>query len=91
LSDCSYYSERLGELTEIACEYYKPSGFRYDYNDGCYDRQSGYSLSSESISISLTEAARAPSREKMLANVRLREKLVQMEIEEEKIKRLTAF
>jgi hypothetical protein len=30
-------------------------------------------------------------REKMLGMVRLEEKLVQMEIEEEKIKRLTAF
>lgn len=91
LSDCSYYTERLGELAEIACEYYKPSGFRYDYNDGCYDRQSGYCLESESISVSLAEAARAPVREKMLAMIRLREKLAEMEIEEEKIKRLTAF
>jgi hypothetical protein len=91
LSDCSYYTERLGELVEIACEYFRPSGFRYDYNDGCYDRQSGYCLESESISVSLAEAARAPVREKMLGRLRLRERLVQMEIEEEKIKRLTAF
>lgn len=28
--ECSYYTERLGELVEIACEYYKPTGFRYD-------------------------------------------------------------
>ena len=91
LSDCSYYSERLSDLAEIACEYYKPSGFRYDYNDGCYDRQSGYCLESESISVPLLDAARAPVREKMLGMVRLREKLVQMEIEDEKIKRLTAF
>jgi hypothetical protein len=48
-------------------------------------------MSSESISVSLSEAARAPVREKMLANVRLREKLVQMDVEEKKIKRLTAF
>ncbi len=91
ISDCSYYTNRLGELVEIACEFYKPSGFRYDYNDGCYDRMSGYSMSSESVSVSLSETARAPSREKMLGNVRLREKLFQMEVEEEKIKRLTAF
>ena len=91
LSDCSYHTGRLGELVEIACEYYKPSGFRYDYNDGCYDRQSGYCLESESISVSLAEAACVPVREKMLGMIRLREKLVQMEIEEEKIKRLTAF
>jgi hypothetical protein len=73
ISDCSYYTERLGELVEIACEHFKPSGFRYDYNDGCYDRMSGYSMSSESVSVSLSEAARAPAREKMLANIRLRE------------------
>lgn len=91
VSDCSYYTNRLGELAEIACEYYKPSGFRYDYNDGCYDRMSGYSMSSESISVSLAEAARAPVREKMLGNIRLREKLAAMEIETEKIERLTAF
>lgn len=91
ISECSYYTERLGELVEIACEYYKPSGFRYDYNDGCYDRSSGYSMSNESVSISLSEAARAPVREKMLGMVRLREKLSQMETATEKIERLTAF
>jgi len=91
ISECSYYTERLGDLVEIACEYYKPSGFRYDYNDGCYDRSSGYSMSNESVSISLSEAARAPVREKMLGMVRLREKLTAMGIAEDKIKLLTAF
>ena len=91
ISECSYYTERLGELVEIACEYYKPSGFRYDYNDGCYDRASGYSMSSESVSVSLLEAGRAPVREKMLANIQLREELLQMEIAADKIERLTAF
>lgn len=91
LSDCSYYTDRLGELVEIACAYYRPSGFRYDYNDGCYDRQSGYCLESERVSVPLSEAARAPVREKMLGRLRLREKLASMQIEEEKIKRLTAF
>jgi len=65
ISECSYYTNRLGDLVEIACEYYKPLGFRYDYNDGCYDRSSGYSVSSESVSVSLSEAARAPVREKI--------------------------
>lgn len=91
LSDCSYYSERLKELVEIACAHFKPSGFRYDYNDGCYDRYSGYSMSSESVSISLRESANAPAREKMLANVRLREKLAAMEVTVEAIEKLTAF
>ncbi len=91
ISECSYYTERLGELVDIACEYYKPSGFRYDYNDGCYDRSSGYSMSSESVSISLSEAARAPVREKMLGMIRLRENLARMEIATGKVERLTAF
>lgn len=91
ISECSYYTERLGELVEIACEYYKPSGFCYDYNDGCYDRASGYSMSSESVSVSLQESARAPVREKMLANIRLRDKLAAMITDAEKIERLTAF
>jgi len=91
ISDYSYYTNRLGELVDIACEYYKPSGFRYDYNDGCYDRNSGYSMSSESVSVSLSEAARAPVREKMLGMVRLKEKLHAMNVPAEKIERLTAF
>ncbi len=91
ISDCSYYTERLEELVGIACEHFKPSGFRYDYNDGCYDRYSGYSMSSESVSISLRESANAPAREKMLGMVRLKEKLSAMEVEGEKIKRLTVF
>ena len=91
VSECSYYTNRLGELVEIACEYYKPCGFRYDYNDGCYDRASGYSMSSESISVSLAEAARAPVREKMLGMIRLRENLARMKIATEKAERLTAF
>jgi hypothetical protein len=91
ISECSYYSERLGELVEIACEYYKPTGFRYDYNDGCYDRSSGYSMSSESVSVSLLEVARTPTREKMLGMVRLKEKLADMDVSTKRIKNLTAF
>jgi hypothetical protein len=91
ISECSYYSERLGELVEIACEYYKPTGFRYDYNDGCYDRSSGYSMSSESVSVSLLEVARTPTREKMLGMVRLKEKLAAMDVSTKRIKNLTAF
>lgn len=91
ISACSYYSERLGELVEIACAHFRPSGFRYDYNDGCYDRYSGYSMSSESVSISLRASSNAPAREKMLGMVRLKEKLSQMEVENEAIEKLTAF
>ena len=91
LSDCSYYSGRLGELVEVACEYFKPSGFRYDYNDGCYDRYSGYSMSSESISVSLREASKTPAREKMLGMVKLREKLAAMGVANDVVGRLTTF
>ena len=86
-----FYTERLGELVEIACEYYKPTGFQYDYNDGCYDRMSGYCMSSETISISLAEFTRVPSREKMLGMIELRKKLAAMEVESEKLERLTFF
>ncbi|MDQ3747725.1 MAG: hypothetical protein M3367_01735 [Acidobacteriota bacterium] len=91
ISDCSYYTERLGELVEIACEHFKPSGFRYDYNDGCYDRYSGYSMSSESVSVSLRESSNAPAREKMLGMIRLKERLAAMEVSAETIEKLTAF
>lgn len=91
LSECSYSTERLAELVEIACGYFKPSGFSYVYNDGCYDRMSGYSMSSESVSISLEESARAPVRKKMLGMTELRKKLVMMKVSAEKIKELTAF
>ena len=72
LSDCSYWSERLGELVEIACKYFKPVGHRYDYNDGWNDRYSGHSMNCESLSISLKESALTPAREKMLGMIRLR-------------------
>lgn len=81
----------MGELAEITCEYYKPCGFRCDYNDGSYDRAFGYSMSSELVSVSLSEAARAPAREKMLVMVRLKRKLAAMDVPVEKIERLTAF
>ena len=91
LSDCSYYTERLAELVEIACGYFKPAGHHYDYNDGCYDRYSGYSMNCESITISLNESAKTPPREKILAMIELRKKLTAMEVENEKIERLTSY
>lgn len=91
LVEGSYYTERLGQLVETACQYYKPTGFYYDYNDGCYDRMSGYSMSSESVSISLAESARVPSREKMLGMVELRKKLKAMNVSADEIKKLTTF
>ncbi len=91
LSDCSYYTERLAELVEIACVHFRPVGHRYDYNDGWSDRYSGYGMNCESITISLKEAYSAPTREKMLGMKELREKLTQMNVPAEKIVALTAF
>ncbi len=91
ISENGDYSERLAELVEIACQYFKPVGHRYDYNDGYYDRYSGYSMSSESINISLKDFAKTPAREKMLGMIELRKKLDLMKVENEKIERLTSF
>jgi hypothetical protein len=91
LDESSFYTERLGEFVRIACEHFKPLGYRYDYNDGCPDRYSGYCESSESISIPIKEFARVPAREKMLGMKKLKEKLAEMNVEPERIERLTAF
>lgn len=91
LDESSFYTERLEELVEIACEHFKPSGYHYDYNDGCGDRYSGYCESPESITLAVKEAARAPTREKMLGMKKLKAELAQMNIEPERIERLTAF
>lgn len=91
LNDCGYTSERLSELVEIACHHFKPAGHNYTYNDGWGDRYSGYSMNSESISISLKESALTPVREKILAMVRLRDKLTEMGVAADKIIRLTTF
>lgn len=91
LDESSFYTERLGELVEIACEHFKPAGFRYDYNDGCPDRYSGYCESSESVSIPVKEFARVPAREKMLGMKKLKEELARMRVEPERIQRLTCF
>ena len=91
LNDCSYRSERLSELARIACRYYKPVGYRYDYNDGWNDRYSGYSLNCETLSISLKEFSLIPAREKMIGMITLRRKLAEMDIESDLINRLTEF
>ena len=91
IGENGFYSERLAELVEIACQYFKPVGHRYDYNDGYYDRYSGYSMSSEAINISMKEFAKTPAREKMLGMIELRKKLSAMKVENEKIDRLTSF
>ena len=91
LDESSFYTERLNELAEIGCEHFKPSGYHYEYNDGCGDRYSGYCESPESITVSLKEFARVPAREKMLGMKKLKEELARMNVEPERIERLTAF
>ncbi len=76
---------------DIACKYFKPSGFGYDYNDGCYDRYSGYSMSSESVSICLSDSSKTPARVKMLGMLKLKEKLFEMNVSTETIEKLTTF
>jgi hypothetical protein len=91
LDESSFYTERLNELVEIACEHFKPSGYHYEYNDGCGDRYSGYCESPESISIPVKESARVPAREKMLGMKKLKAELARMNVEPERIERLTSF
>ena len=91
LCDGSYYTERIAELVGIACAFFQPQGFSYDYNDGCYDRMSGYSHNSETIHIPLSEFARLPTREKMLGMKELRKQLTQMNVPPEQISKLTSF
>jgi hypothetical protein len=91
LDESSFYTERLGELVEIACEHFKPSGYHYDYSDGCPDRYSGYCESSESVCIQVKEFARVPAREKMLGMKKLKAELARMNVEPERIERLTFF
>lgn len=91
LDESSFYTDRLNELVEIGCEHFKPSGYHYEYNDGCGDRYSGYCESPESISLAVKEFARVPAREKMLGMKELKEELARMNVEPERIERLTAF
>ena len=91
LDESSFYTERLNELAEIACEHYKPAGYHYEYNDGCGDRYSGYCESPESVSIPVKEFARVPAREKMLGMKKLKAELARMNVEPERIERLAAF
>jgi hypothetical protein len=91
LDESSFYTERLNELVEIACEHFKPAGYHYEYNDGCGDRYSGYCESPESITVSLKEFARVPAREKMLGMKKLKAELARMNVEPGRIERLTSF
>lgn len=83
--------ERLTELVNIACHYFKPTAFSYDYNDRCYDWISGYSMSSETISVSLAEFRHVPSSEKMIGIFELRKKFLAIGVSVDTIVRLTTL
>ena len=71
-SDC-YFSERLEALAEIALSENRPVGWTWEYNDGAYNRRSGYDKFAESLTWNIGEIIeQAPAREKMAARRDLR-------------------
>src|SRR5215475_2294637 len=71
-SDC-YFSERLAALAEIALSENRPVGWTWEYNDGAYNRRSGYDKFAESLTWNIGEIIeQAPAREKMAARRDLR-------------------
>jgi hypothetical protein len=71
-SDC-YHSERLEALAEIALSENRPVGWTWEYNDGAYNRRSGYDEFAESLTWNIGEIIeQAPAREKMAARRDLR-------------------
>ncbi|HEY7184008.1 MAG TPA: hypothetical protein VIC84_21425 [Blastocatellia bacterium] len=71
-SDC-YFSERLEALAEIAHSENRPVGWTWEYNDGAYNRRSGYDKFAESLTWNIGEIIeQAPAREKMAARRDLR-------------------
>lgn len=71
-SEDGYWSERLDALVTLALEENRPVGWSYDYNDGAYDRRSGYSLSSDCFGFDIDELLEAPARERMAARRELK-------------------
>jgi len=71
-SDC-YHSERLEALAEIALSENRPVGWTWEYNDGAYNRRSGYDVFAGSLTWNIGEILeQAPAREKMAARCDLR-------------------
>jgi hypothetical protein len=69
----SYYSERLEALAEIALSENRPVGWTWEYNDGAYNRRSGYDMFAESLTWDIGEIIeQSPAREKMAARRDLR-------------------
>jgi len=68
-----YFSERLEALAEIALSENRPVGWTWEYNDGAYNRRSGYDVFAESLTWNIGEILeQAPAREKMAARRDLR-------------------
>jgi hypothetical protein len=71
-SDC-YFSERLEALAEIALSENRPVGWAWEYNDGAYNRRSGYDMFAECLTWNIGEVIeQSPAREKMAARRNLR-------------------
>ena len=71
-SDC-YHSERLEALADIAVSENRPVGWTWEYNDGAYNRRSGYDMFAESLTWNIGEIIeQSPAREKMAARRDLR-------------------
>jgi hypothetical protein len=68
-----YFTERLEALAEIALSENRPVGWTWEYNDGAYNRRSGYDEFAESLTWNIGEIIeQAPAREKMAARRDLR-------------------
>jgi hypothetical protein len=63
-----YHSKRLVALAEVALSENRPVGWEWEYNDGAYDRKSGYTQCAEVLTYNISEILeQSSSREKMVA------------------------
>jgi hypothetical protein len=63
-----YHSKRLVALAEVALSENCPVGWEWEYNDGAYDRKSGYTQCAEVLTYNISEILeQSSSREKMAA------------------------
>jgi hypothetical protein len=72
-SDGCYWTPRLEALTEIALAENRPVGWTWEYNDGAYNRRSGYSQSPECFTWQIGDILEeASARKRMAARRELR-------------------
>jgi hypothetical protein len=72
-SEGCYCTQRLEALTEIALAENRPVGWTWEYNDGAYNRRSGYSQSPECFTWQIGDVLEeASARERMAARRELR-------------------